>query len=88
MDYKIEMREESGFLLGIAELHWRTKPPTEPGTYWVKNDAAVFSVCIADSYTGLSVFLTHYWLHEFIEEYKPTHWLGPLPIPEPPTKGE
>ena len=68
-------------------LEWSTTPPTVPGWYWAKlND---------ESYNNGNekiqvVLVNKGGLVLMVEDDSPnitlafSHWLGPLPIPEPP----
>jgi hypothetical protein len=72
-----------------AEPQWQTTPPTVEGFYWAKfEDGKRTVVEVHREYDGMrfteigsdeDVRLDRPWI--------PTHWLGPLPIPEQP-KGE
>jgi hypothetical protein len=64
-------------------LTWTASPPTEPGKYWAKNKDGSIEILDVDSWSKSA--------------YRPgqngsvlksdfTHWLGPLPEPEPPTE--
>jgi hypothetical protein len=69
-------------------LKWETTPPTQEGWYWVRgprdgfmivqyyNKKRVIKALIAGAGGNI-----HYGELKLI-----THWLGPLPVPEPPTK--
>jgi hypothetical protein len=66
---------------------WTTELPTVEGWYWVRNIKGVIwceEVFVKD---GVSC-----WMHDEDAEYNPikldyfTHWLGPIPPPEPPEK--
>lgn len=68
---------------------WTTEPPTEPGWYWATPRMVEgwedISPQIAEVYKNLSDRLKvlfdgndDFDLADF------THWLGPLPLPEPP----
>jgi hypothetical protein len=71
----------------LSGLGWTTTPPTEPGWYWVKCDTgavSVYLVNLANSVMGLYFeSLGESWEY-IMEDWKITHWLGPLPPPEPP----
>jgi hypothetical protein len=67
---------------------WTKEPPTQEGWYWVRgprdgfmivqyyNKKRVIKALIAGAGGNI-----HYGELKLI-----THWLGPLPVPEPPTK--
>jgi hypothetical protein len=71
--------------VGYAFGKWTTTPPTEPGWYWVRNikgkiwcdevfkKDGVMCWWSEDENTFNSIILDYF-----------THWLGPLPPPEPP----
>lgn len=63
---------------------WTTKPPTQEGWYWVitpntydasKNMDVYYFDGVGWGYTPQE--------YEYVQS-KPTHWLGPLPVPTPP----
>jgi hypothetical protein len=62
-----------------VRLVWTTTPPTQAGWYWVVADGSLIPIVLhvrilesGDRYNG-DYNLDHV-----------THWLGPLPVPEPP----
>jgi hypothetical protein len=73
---------EQGDCVGDYVCHldgWTTDPPTEPGWYWVKhvahNEITMTQVCeLTDDYLTT----------ENGPLYVFSHFLGPLPQPEPP----
>jgi hypothetical protein len=77
---------EQGDRVGDYVCHldgWTTEPPTEPGWYWVKHKrhTDVFMVSVAhDDDKVLTVYSDGYP----VPADNLTHWLGPLPPPEPP----
>jgi len=87
MEYKIEMREESGYPLEIAELHWTTDLPTVGGWYWVigngEEEPFPDYVFFDEKEKGLCINVLGYAL--LVKEIE-RHWLGPLPVPEPPER--
>jgi hypothetical protein len=82
-------REASLALADAIGLLWTTTPPTEPGHYWTWNTTWHSRPAMVHVYFShqrgwegtLRAALngSFYTLDEF------THWLGPLPIPAPPT---
>lgn len=68
----------------IRMLEWTTTPPTEPGCYWVMTGwgPAIAIVGSFDFSTNLMVKIASGQATYEISNF--THWLGPLPIPEPP----
>lgn len=74
----------------IMDLQWTTEPPTEEGWYWVKNKYTGAH----DIEPVYLVKVTHIenqvvWSIEINggsgEDFSYfSHWLGPLPVPEPP----
>jgi hypothetical protein len=71
-----------------ARMQWTTTPPTEPGWYWVRwNIPYIHDVEIVRVYRehqGDRLFVADIGEDAEFELAKFTHWLGPLPIPEPP----
>jgi hypothetical protein len=65
------------------KMKWSTEPPKVEGWYWVKIEREPEVVYIQTVGYG---FLTAHG--HSLDRRKPTHWLGPLPLPEPPQKGE
>lgn len=63
---------------------WSTTPPTEPGWYWTKTCRGAYLFNIEKSVGVLYFESVGMWWDEAMEEYKITHWLGPLPVPEMP----
>ena len=59
-------------------LDWTTTPPKVDGWYWALRFGEVQIVNIRGS-VGFIVALDDYCMLELF-----THWLGPLPVPEPP----
>jgi hypothetical protein len=71
-------------------LKWETAPPTQEGWYWAIPQSGVFR----NAWNTLVVYVyeepdTHCLM---VLEDTPlvdfSHWLGPLPAPEPPTESE
>lgn len=62
---------------------WATEPPKEAGWYWVKElkGDEIIIARLDDDYTVLA-WGDDYWCDVDIRQI--THWLGPLPMPEPP----
>ena len=71
----------------VGRLDWTTEPPKEPGYFWAMSPLRQIEprtiVEIRETENGLRAYATGnnygYPLDMF------THWLGPLPVPEPPT---
>lgn len=64
----------------MSELKWTTAPPTVEGWYWVRfsnEQIECVTIGIIDG-KPIEKFYDH-WALEGV-----THWLGPLPEPEPP----
>lgn len=79
---------------GYALDKWTTTPPTEPGWYWAtERHVALPKIVFArhvgtlDGGKGKPIFSIDEDgdIHSVFEY---THWLGPLPVPEPPKEGE
>ena len=66
---------------------WTTEPPTAEGWYWCyfPNASDPFSCLpiLFDSNNEPWVDSDDRWQLQFV-----SHWLGPLPVPAPPTEGE
>jgi hypothetical protein len=73
------------------DIKWITAPPTEEGWYWAQWAQDVGNItCVEVSYSlatqELEVWVT---AKEYTYELKDfTHWLGPLPVPEPPAENK
>jgi hypothetical protein len=75
-----------------AELKWTTDPPTEEGWYWVYTVpewetvpvVACVKVCIMNDVVSFDIPAGGYESEDYIHAHATTHWLGPLPPPEPP----
>ena len=67
-------------LLPALYGEWTTTPPTEPGWYWVRQEMP--------SDTNWVTVKWQYDKSECVNEegIRTTHWLGPIPQPEPPTE--
>lgn len=57
-------------------LHWTTEPPTVEGWYWMMQPSGVPLCLYFDGRLGIE--------DEYLDFDDFTHWLGPLPPPEPP----
>jgi hypothetical protein len=87
MDNEMRARCMYEFLPNGGE--WTTTPPTEPGWYWayILIDEPIISMVFIDK--DGRVFDPDYESDD-IYQMQPvgetifTHWLGPLPVPEPP----
>ena len=68
-------------------LEWTTTPPTVEGKYWVYNKVGDIHLCDVYEYKGKLFIPDGYYgdidLPVEKQEYY-SHWLGPLPVPEPP----
>jgi hypothetical protein len=74
----------------IMDLQWTTTPPTEEGWYWVDTSQwanrgvpEVVEVRLIED-KGLRAFETGDDVGIAVSAYE--LWLGPLPVPEPPTE--
>jgi hypothetical protein len=65
----------------LSGLGWTTTPPTEPGWYWAWCEGDTAPVCLNIMITEGGIPLT---LRTILVASEFTHWLGPLPVPEPP----
>lgn len=65
--------------------HWTTQPPTEPGFFWAwtrdGRECVVHAVLNPD---GLHFYETGNGWNYSVSDF--THFIGPLPVPEPPEK--
>lgn len=57
---------------------WTTTPPAVAGWYWVNK------LRVLDQTYWISIKWCAHWNNEKDDDIVVTHWLGPLPIPEPP----
>lgn len=68
----------------IGSLEWTTTPPTVEGWYWVKEKGNGFTMAFVKYKRGhFEIWIDGEYRNDY-EEY--THWLGPLPEPEPPQR--
>lgn len=66
---------------------WTTEPPRVEGVFWAMRLGEPLIVEVFFSYKDkLMADLTDEELPRELSEF--THWLGPLPVPELPTKGD
>lgn len=65
---------------GLVSLEWTTDKPTKPGLYFVKHKTVDEVLGVYVNIENDVITTTSDYRDESI-----THWLGPLPIPEPPT---
>ena len=65
----------------LYTLEWTTDPPTEPGWYWIHFPSGAVECAKIDviNSNGIPIEFADRWALERV-----THWLGPLPTPEPP----
>jgi hypothetical protein len=75
---------------GHKVITWTTEPPTVEGDYfvWAKDDAyfripTIVKVVDVEPNTITPVLTLWFGGHEYNLD-RVTHWLGPLPVPEPP----
>lgn len=63
---------------------WTTTPPTEPGLYWAWDGERVLAITVGydEHVDGLWAFEQQSQYGSRLNSY--SHWLGPLPVPEPP----
>lgn len=61
---------------------WKTGKPTGPGWYWAKTDNGIYMFNLQKSATGLYFESVGMWWDAGMNEYKITHWIGPLPEPK------
>lgn len=77
---------EQGDNVGDYVCHldgWTTTPPTEEGWYWAIHEAVGYMDLVK-----VCKLTEDYLTTENGPLYVFTHWLGPLPPPEPPTLAE
>lgn len=73
-------------------MEWTTNTPTEPGYYWVyvrprwedKPEVFCVEVSIFEGKPSFAFPVGGYECEEEIYARDVTHWLGPIPKPEPP----
>jgi hypothetical protein len=99
--YHIDENPSSLVTKSAADLKWTTEPPTEPGLYrsYFKSMDGKFEHLeyweeVEKQDNRLEVRIKDYSesLDEYISDairdgYK-VYWLGPLPVPDPPTGSE
>jgi hypothetical protein len=66
----------------LSGLGWTTTPPTVEGWYWVYSDGEINLVNVFRNYDAWIVRRDD--RTAWIEMLNTAHWLGPLPLPEPP----
>jgi hypothetical protein len=69
-------------------LEWTTDPPKESGIYWAQERGG-YVVCVQvkiNKYDGIEEWteVREFMTEDFTETKFYSHWLGPLPVPEPP----
>jgi hypothetical protein len=70
--------------------NWTTNPPKQEGFYWVRFADNRITVVEVEKWHDGGMRFTEIGSDEVPkvdDDWSPTHWLGPLPVPEPP-KGE
>ena len=86
-DYKVHVPAYA------QKMKWTTEPPTKPGWYWVRVPQShasmrggifVVSIEIFGGKQHIDWLVDGYEWDPPFEESHITHWLGPLPVPEPP----
>ena len=93
------MNYAAGNIGDVRPLSWTTKPPTVPGWYWVythRKGLRRYGIHIASFQYGVNKIPLVQIYSESVDIRKEPkrydrvidYWLGPLPIPEPPTKGK
>ena len=68
-------------LLPALYGEWTTETPTVEGWYWARHEVTKEIVM-----TQVCQITSDYWTTENGPIWQFTHWLGPLPVPEPPTE--
>jgi hypothetical protein len=87
--YHIDEKPNSLDSRFAADLRWTTNPPTEPGLYRAKRwDGGFVNWVEVGEFTHGYPFVLMYGSDVTLGLDEFTHWLGPLPVPEPPTEGE
>jgi hypothetical protein len=76
-------------------LEWTTEPPRVAGWYWVyvhhnkfPSGPSLVEVKLSDGALGTWSGGDFEPVEDYAGELLKAHWLGPLPMPEPPQKGE
>lgn len=70
-------------------MEWTTEKPTRDGTYWSYDGYRVKSVTVhfyGYDAGDFEIFGMSETIDGDIDPIKITHWMGPLPMPEPPTE--
>ena len=62
----------------VCNLEWTTEPPTEGGWYWIRYPDGEIA-CVEVFYSLGNMETDSDYVLDTV-----THWLGPLPVPEPP----
>lgn len=62
---------------------WKTGKPTEPGWYWARAQVGIYVFHLKKSEDGRLYFDSPgSWWNATMEEYKITHWIGPMTQPD------
>lgn len=76
-----------------GKLQWTTEAPTVPGWYWASYQGKYQTIILVDKIVSDSeggkagnLFAYSAYEEEEVSFLEYTHWLGPLPEPEPPPK--
>ena len=73
-------------------LQWTTEPPTREGWYWAinKDDREIWLYRVFRADHGGNDKPLEAWVDQYesmrLSDF--SHWLGPLPVPAPPSEGE
>jgi hypothetical protein len=75
-------------------LTWTTETPTVEGWYWFRvksgtSESSITELSYIEIRGGRACFAPLVNGYEFDDDYEMsdiTHWLGPIPAPEPPTE--
>jgi hypothetical protein len=83
-------KKQYGVDLDIKDLlygRWTTEPPTQEGWYWAlvdRKNPTPSIVHVVSAFSHGKLFIEIGREEEPLDWY--SHWLGPLPVPEPPTE--
>jgi hypothetical protein len=72
------------------DIKWTTETPTQEGIYFAKhqNGTQMTVKVISAKYNDESMAAVRFGVTFWVSLKDFTHWLGPLPAPEPPTESE
>ncbi len=65
----------------VSNLEWTTEPPKEVGWYWAERKDRQREIIFIDPWNKSAYRVGQ---NAYVLKSEFTHWLGPIPEPEPP----